>query len=58
MLTEGMIQRENAEHFDFKDMFVLMRALTRARRSAISIPKAKGRKPSKKLQAYKYEKKD
>ena len=57
MVAEGMSQREIAEHFGFKDKFVVKRALTRSRRKAITIPKARGRKPAKTLQEYKYENK-
>ena len=55
MVAEGMTQREIAEHFGFKDKFVVKRALNRARRKAITIPKTRGRKPAKTLQEYKYE---
>ena len=57
MVADGMTQREIAEHFGFKDKFVVKRALTRARRKAITITKARGRKPAKTLQEYKYENK-
>ena len=57
MVTEGMTQREIAEHFGFKDKFVVKDALKRARRKAITTPKARGRKPAKTLQEYKYENK-
>ena len=57
MAAEGMTQREIAEHFGFKDKFVVKHALTRARRKAITIPKARGRKPAKTLQEYKYKRK-
>ena len=55
MVAEGMTQREIAEHFGFKDKFVVKDALKRARRKPITIPKARGRKPAKTLQEYKYE---
>ena len=57
MAAEGMSQREIAEHFGFKDKFVVKEALKRARKKAITIPKARGRKPAKTLQEYKYENK-
>ena len=57
MVAEGMTQREIAEHFGFKDKFVVKEALKRARRKEITIPKARGRKPAKTLQEYKYENK-
>ena len=57
MVAEGMSQREIAEHFGFKDKFVVKEALKRARRKATTIPKARGRKPAKTLQEYKYENK-
>ena len=46
MVAEGITQREIAEHFGFKDKFVVKRALTRARRKTVIIPKARGRKPA------------
>ena len=57
MVAEGMTQREIAEHFGFKDKFVVKEALKRARRKAITIPKSRDRKPAKTLQEYKYENK-
>ena len=57
MVAEGMSQREIAEHFGFKDKFVVKEALKGARKKAIIIPKARGRKPAKTLQEYKYENK-
>ena len=57
MVAGGMSQREIAEHFGFKDKFVVKEALKRARRNATTIPKARGRKPAKTLQEYKYENK-
>ena len=57
MVAEGMSQREIAEHFGFKDKFVGKEALKRARKKGITIPKARGRKPAKTLQEYKYENK-
>ena len=57
MVAEGMTQREIAERFGFKDKFVVKQALNRARRKVITIPKARGRKPAKTLQEYKYENK-
>ena len=55
MVAEGMTQKEIAEHFGFQDKYVVKRALKRARKKAITIPKARGRKPAKTLQEYKYE---
>ena len=57
MVAEGMTQKEIAEHFGFQDKYVVKRALKRARKKAITIPKARGRKPAKTLQEYKYENK-
>ena len=57
MVAEGTTQREIAEHFGFKDKYAVKEALKRARRKAIIIPKARGRKPAKTLQEYKYENK-
>ena len=57
MVAEGMTQREIADHFGFKDKFVVKQALKRARKKAITIPKARGRKPAKTLQEYQYENK-
>ena len=57
MVAEGMSQRKSAEHFGFKDKFVVKEALKRARRKEFTIPKARGRKPAKTLQEYKYENK-
>ena len=57
MVVEGMSQREIAEHFGFKDKFVVKEALKRARRKEVTIPKTRGRKPAKTLQEYKYENK-
>ena len=57
MVVEGMTQKEIAEHFGFKDKYVVKRALKRARKKEITVPKARGRKPAKTLQEYKYENK-
>ena len=57
MVSEGMSQREIAEHFGFQNKLVVKEALKRARRKAITIPRARGRKPAKTLQEYKYENK-
>ena len=57
MAEEGMTQREIAEHFGFKDKSIVKEALKRARRKERIIPKARGRKPAKTLQEYKYENK-
>ena len=57
MVAEGMTQREIADHFGFKDKFVVKQALKRARKKAITIPKSRGRKPARTLQEYQYENK-
>ena len=57
MVAEGMSQREIAEHFGFKDKFVVKEALKRARRKQTTLPKFRDRKPAKTLQEYKYENK-
>ena len=57
MVSEGMTQREIAEHFGFKDKLVVKGVLKRARRKAVTIPKARSCKPAKTLQEYKYENK-
>jgi len=57
MVEEGKTQREIAEHFGFKDKEVVREALKRERRKERRIPKARGRKPAKTLQEYKYENK-
>ena len=57
MVAEGMTQKEIAEHFGFKDKYVVKHALKRARKKEITVPKARGRKPAKTLQEYKYENK-
>lgn len=57
MVEEGMTQREIAEHFGFKNKYVVKEALKRTRRKDRSIPKARGLKPAKTLQEYKYENK-
>jgi transposase len=57
MVTDGMSQREIAEHFGFKDKEVVREALKRERRKVRQVPKVRGRKPAKTLQEYKYENK-
>lgn len=57
MVEQGMTQREIAEHYGFKDKFVVKKLLERSRKKQIAIPKARGRKPAKTLQEYKYENK-
>ena len=57
MVAEGMTQREIADHFGFKDKFVVKQALKRARKKAITMPKSRGRKPARTLQEYQYENK-
>lgn len=57
MVEQGMTQREIAEHYGFKDKLVVKKLLERSRKKQTSIPKARGRKPAKTLQEYKYENK-
>ena len=57
MVAEGKSQREIAEHFGFKDKEVVREALKRERRKARQVPKARGRRPARTLQEYKYENK-
>ena len=58
MIGEGKTQREVAEHFGFKDKYVVKELLKRERRrKAEGIPKQRGRKPAKTLAEYKYENK-
>ena len=58
MVEEGRTQREIAEHFGFRDKFVVKELLKRERRKQIrGMPKQRGRKPAKTLQEYKYENK-
>ena len=57
MLEQGMTQREIAEYYGFKDKLVVKKLLERSRKNQTSIPKARGRKPAKTLQEYKYENK-
>ena len=57
MVEQGMTQREIAEHYGFKDKMVVKKLLERSRKNQTSIPKARGRKPAKTLQEYKYENK-
>ena len=58
MLEEGKTQREIAEHYGFKDKYVVKRLLHRERKKQIQgVPKQRGRKRAKTLQEYKYEKK-
>ena len=57
MVEQGMTQREIAEYYGFKDKLVVKKLLERTRKNQTSIPKARGRKPAKTLQEYKYENK-
>ena len=57
MVEQGMTQREIAEYYGFKDKMVVKKLLERSRKSQTIIPKARGRKPAKNLQEYKYENK-
>ena len=57
MVEQGMTQREIAEHYGFKDKMVVKKLLERSRKNQTIIPKARGRKPAKTLQEYKYENK-
>ena len=57
MVEQGMTQREIAEYYGFKDKLVVKKLLERSRKNQTSIPKARGRKPAKTLQEYKYENK-
>lgn len=57
MVEEGRSQREIAEHYGFKDKYVVKELLKRERRKKASIPKTRGRKPAKTLAEYKYENK-
>ena len=58
MRENGKTQQQIADHFGFKDKFVIKRLLNRSRRKALqSIPKQRGRKPAKTLSEYKYENK-
>ena len=57
MVEQGMTQREIAEYYGFKDKLVVKKLLERSRKNQTIIPKARGRKPAKTLQEYKYENK-
>ena len=57
MVEQGMTQREIAEYYGFKDKLVVKKLLERSRKNQTNIPKARGRKPAKTLQEYKYENK-
>ena len=58
MLEEGKTQREIAEHYGFKDKYVVKKLLHRERKKQIQgVPKQRGRKAAKTLQEYKYENK-
>ena len=56
MVESGKTQREIAEHYGFRDKFVVKKLLERERKKQVQgIPKQRGRKPSKTLAEYKYE---
>lgn len=58
MQENGKTQQQIADHFGFKDKFVIKRLLTRSRKKALqSIPQKRERKPAKTLSEYKYENK-
>ncbi len=58
MRETGKTQQQIADHFRFKDKFVIKRLLKRSRKKVLpSIPKQRGRKPAKTLAEYKYENK-
>ena len=58
MVGEGKTQREIAEHFGFRDKYVVKGLLKRERKKQIQgVPKQRRRKPAKTLQEYKYENK-
>lgn len=62
MLEQGKSQREIAEHFGFKDKYVVKELLKRERRKERKLeakipPKQRGRKPAITLAEYKYENK-
>lgn len=58
MQENGETQQQIADHFGFKDKFVVKELLKRARRKTLpSIPKERKRKPAKTLAEYKYENK-
>ena len=58
MIEAGKTQREIAEHYGFKDKYVVKELLKRERRrNAEGIPEQRGRKPAKTLAEYKYENK-
>lgn len=58
MKESGKTHREIAEHYGFRDKFVVKRLLKRERKKqAQGVPKQRGRKPAKTLAEYKYENK-
>ena len=58
MQENGKTQQQIADHFGFKDKFIIIGLLKRTRRKKLlSIPKQRGRKPAKTLSEYKYENK-
>ena len=57
MIEQGMSQQEVADHFGFRDKYVVKELLRRERRKKTQLPKSRGRKPAKTLQEYKYENK-
>ena len=58
MVESGKTQREIAEHYGFRDKFVVKKLLERERKKQVQgIPKQRGRKAAKTLTEYKYENK-
>lgn len=58
MVESGKTQREIAEHYGFRDKFVVKKLLARERKKQVQgIPEQRGRKPAKTLAEYKYENK-
>ncbi len=58
MRENGKTQQQIADHFGFKDKFVIKELLNRSGKKALpSIPKERSRKPAKTLSEYKYENK-
>jgi len=55
MREKGKTFREIAEHFGFKDKYVVKEFFKRERRNMLKEPKHRGRKPAVTLQECKYE---
>ena len=55
MRESGKTFREIAEHFGFKDKYVVKEFFKRERRNILKAPKPRGRKPAVTLQECKYE---